>query len=86
VKGLQIKDLRVQWGEHVPAYFTHALECTNFDGVSIEGLDQQGVSAPAGKQAAVYLHDGKNASVHRIVSGIPGTIPLLEQKVTNRIK
>lgn len=86
VKGLQVKDLRVHWGEQVPGYFTHALECTNFDGVSIEGLRQQGVPAPAKKQPVVYLHDGKNASVHRIVSDVPGTTPLLQRNVVNAVK
>jgi parallel beta-helix repeat protein len=86
VQDLRVKDLRVQWGPHIPGYFTHALECTNFNGVSIEGLNQQGISTPEKKQPVVYLHDGKNASVRGIVSAIPGTIPLLQRNVVNITK
>jgi polygalacturonase len=36
VDGLAVRGLRVEWAPDVPAFFTHAIECENFEDVEIE--------------------------------------------------
>jgi hypothetical protein len=62
VERLAVRGLDVRWGEDPPAFFTHAVECEDFEDVSIERF--------RGRQAqvigsAIRLSRGKDAIVER---------------------
>jgi hypothetical protein len=86
IDGLVVRNFRVNWGGNMPSYFTHALECVHFKRVNIEGLEQRGTPTASKKQPVVYLHDGENARVDKVVSEGSGTPLLLQQKVVNAAK
>lgn len=69
VESLTARNVRVSWGAGLPAYFSHAMECTNFGTVTIDGLSEE---SPAGGQAihsaTVYAHDGGSVNVTNIHS------------------
>jgi len=89
VKGLVVRDLRVTWGKQLPDYFTHALECEHFSGVTIDGLDMRGSAVPSKRQSVVYLQTGEKANCRNIVAeqtgvaGAQGSPVLVEKKSVN---
>ena len=67
--GLVIRNMNVCWGSGLPAYFNHAVECTNFGTVTIEGLHEQFTKdSRAGSASTVCLHKGGAAHIKDISS------------------
>jgi parallel beta-helix repeat protein len=62
IDGLVIRNMNVSWGEGLPAYFNHVVECSDFEMLTIDGLHEQlPKEGKAGSGAAVYLtHGGTN--------------------------
>jgi len=67
--GLAIHNMNVSWGTGLPAYFNHAVECTNFGMVTIDGLHEECTKdSGAGSASTVYLHKGGTAYIRDITS------------------
>lgn len=58
VDGLDFRDLSVGWGTDMPAFFTSALECRHFQGLTIDGLDGSAASG-----AVLDLHNGSDVRI-----------------------
>lgn len=83
VKNLDIRNLQINWGQNISSYFTSAVECDDFNGVKISGLDERNLTAQIKNHSVIYLHNGQNADVKNIITeGIKRTL-LLQQKVIN---
>jgi len=65
---LSIKNMDVHWGKGLPSYFTHSIECGNFETITIDGLNEQTEDNNHQATPTVYLHDGKGANVKEISS------------------
>ena len=60
--------MNVHWGKGLPDYFTHAVECKNFDTVNIDGLYEQGTVYDNTGTSTIYLHKGKTSNVKEVTS------------------
>jgi hypothetical protein len=59
VDGLVIRQMDVYWEPGLPAYFTHAVECTNSGTVKIDGLNENfSKDSGTGSASTIYLHKG----------------------------
>ena len=65
---LAIRNMNVHWGKGLPDYFTHAVECKNFDTVNIDGLYEQGTVYDNTGTSTIYLHKGKTSNVKEVTS------------------
>ena len=73
MKNLAVRDLRVNWTEDRPAYFTEAFVCEQFEGLSVDGFWGRQASTSG---SAMRLSRGSHLSLNR-VSAAPGTDVLL---------
>jgi len=62
-RGLTIKGLKIEWGENLPEYMSHAIFCKEYLDLSISDFD--GKAAKAGIRA-IELDDWKNADLENI--------------------
>lgn len=62
IKGLSIKDFSVNWENSLPAFFTNAINCENFENIKIDGFTGSANAASA-KQPAIALQSGKVALI-----------------------
>ena len=60
VNGLVLQDLRVEWAADVPSFFTHAVECEDFEDVEIRRFRGRQAQKTG---AAIRLRRGKDAVV-----------------------
>ena len=51
---IMLKHCRINWGDHRPEYFTHALEAENVTGLQL--TDFTGTAAHAGREEAIIIH------------------------------
>ena len=65
---LVIRNMNVYWGKELPAYFTHAVECKNFESIIIDGLHEQLPADNNTGAATIYLHQGKTSDVKGVTS------------------
>jgi polygalacturonase len=80
---LTVSNVRVVWDQELPSYFNHAIECTNFGLVTVDGLSEQSpVGAKARNNATVYLHDGGSVRVTNVHSTDKKKLVVME-KLTN---
>ncbi len=69
VNGLSIRNLNVHWGEGLPDYFNHAVECSDFEMLTIDGLyEQLPADSKAGSGSTVYLSNGETDNIRDITS------------------
>ena len=62
VKGLHLRDFDLTWGAVKQPFFTHGVEISNFEGVTIENY--HGSAAPCNPKAyPISLHDGKKCEI-----------------------
>ena len=67
--GLEIRNMNIIWGKGLPSYFNHAIECTDYGRVIIEGVHEQiSKDSRAGAASTIYLHKGGHAYVKNITS------------------
>ena len=67
--GLQIRNLKVEWGPGLPSYFDHAIGCSNFENLFIDGVTEQGArDSQTVAASTIFLERGKAASVNNIIS------------------
>ncbi|MFI5188286.1 MAG: glycoside hydrolase family 28 protein [Chitinophagales bacterium] len=78
---LAIKNMMVHWGKELPDYFTHAVECENFENMIIDGLQEQAQDNKHVAATTVYLHKGKTSNVKGVTSTDSGkTLVLKDDK------
>lgn len=65
---LVIRNMHVRWGQGLPAYFTHAVDCENTEGVIVDGLREEVDGKAATRGTTVYLRGGKGARVTGVQS------------------
>jgi polygalacturonase len=67
--GLVIRNMIVCWETGLPSYFNHAVECTDFGTVTIDGVHERlPKDGHAGSASTVYLHKGGTAHIKNITS------------------
>lgn len=65
---LAIRNMNVHWGKGLPDYFTHAVECANFETVTIDGLHERLPGSSNTLMSTIYLHKGKTCDVKGVTS------------------
>jgi parallel beta-helix repeat protein len=65
---LVIRNMNVYWGNGLPDYFTHAVECTNFESLTVEGLHEKLPDKSNSGTSIIYLHKGKTSAVQGVTS------------------
>lgn len=69
INQLHIRDFSIHWKEGLPSYFRHTIECENFDGLSIDGLQE---FLPDDRKdlmgETIFLQKGRNEYLHKISS------------------
>ena len=65
---LSIKNMNVHWNNGLPSYFTHSIECTNFETITIDGLSEQTEDNNHRTTPTVLLEGGKRPNVKEISS------------------
>ena len=66
VDGLILKDVDIRWDNTLPAWFTNAIYCDNFQNLAISGLTASAGPNSAASEPVIALRDGKGA----VLSGI----------------
>jgi hypothetical protein len=62
VDGIRVRDVKLEWGDNLPDYFSSAIECEDFRNLDINGFE--GKQSPASKPAAtITLRDGHGISI-----------------------
>lgn len=75
VSGLSLRDVEVDWGKSLPAYYSDGLRIEDFDGLTIEGFS--GRQARFASGAAISLHNGTGVSITNS-RALPGTATFVE--------
>jgi hypothetical protein len=68
VKGLRVNDCTVRWGSVRERFYTHALEVTNFEDITIR--DVRGAAAPGTRLAPISLVDGSGVSLRGVTGDV----------------
>ncbi|HTB26294.1 MAG TPA: glycosyl hydrolase family 28 protein [Puia sp.] len=69
VGGLSIRNMNVNWGDGLPDYFDHAVECSGFENITIDGLHEKlSKDGKAGSGSTVYLTNGGTHDIRNISS------------------
>lgn len=75
-KDMVIEDLQVNWGKDLPDYWTNALYCTDFSGLTIDGF----IGTPAHPcLSAIELINGSDLTVTGLRPSCPG-VKMLNKK------
>ncbi len=75
-EGLKIMEFKVSWDKDVPLYMSHAIYCTGFSNLTIDGF----YGAPAdSKLAAIKLVNGKGTTLRNLRSS-DKNLKLIQQK------
>jgi polygalacturonase len=81
---LSVRNLAVHWGSGLPAYFTHAVECSGFESLTLDGVrEQPAKDGMAGSSSVVYLEKGGTAVLRDIFSTDAGKKPVLTDNSTH---
>ena len=65
---LIIRNMNVYWENGLPDYFTHAIECRNFETLTVDGLHEKLSEKDNNKASTIYLHKGKTSDVKGVTS------------------
>ena len=69
ISQLHIRDFSIHWKKGLPSYFRHAIECKNFDGLNIDGLQE---FLPDDRKDlmgnTIFLQKGRNEYLQKISS------------------
>lgn len=63
VDGLRIKGLDVRWDSGLPDFFTNAIYCDHFKGLTIEGFSGSAAPNSAATEPVIALHEGTGAFI-----------------------
>ena len=62
VDGFRVHDVRIEWGDGLPAYFSGAIECNHFQGLDIDGFDGRQAQL-SGAGPVIDLKQGDGVSI-----------------------
>ena len=65
---LAIRNMNVFWSNGLPDYFMHAVECENFENLTVNGLHENLTGNNNKEAATIYLHKGKTSDVKGVTS------------------
>ncbi len=65
---LTITNMNVHWGKGLPGYFTHAVECDDYENITIDGLHEQAEDDTHNLSATIYLHNSKTSNIKGVTS------------------
>ena len=68
VDNLSISNMNLFWANGLPDYFTHAVECENFENLTVDGLHENLTGKNNKEAATIYLHNGNTADVKGVTS------------------
>jgi len=68
VANLAIRNMNVFWANGLPDYFTHAVECENFENLTVDGLHENLTGHNNKEAATIYLNNGKTSYVKGVTS------------------
>jgi hypothetical protein len=63
-----IRNMNINWAKGLPSYFTHSVECKNFENVIIDGLHENLTGGNNTEMSTIYLHKGKTFNVKGVTS------------------
>jgi polygalacturonase len=63
-----IMNMNVNWGNGLPDYFSHAVECENFETLTVGGLHEKLFGKGNGGTPTIYLHNGKISDIKGVTS------------------
>jgi polygalacturonase len=63
-----IRNMNINWAKGLPSYFTHSVECKNFENVIIDGLHENLTGGNNTEMSTFYLHKGKTFNVKGVTS------------------
>jgi len=74
VDGLKIRNFKVEWGQGLPEFFTHGIQCEHFHNVVIDGFEGRQAQVDA-DQSALAITEGtglwlRNCSLRKSKSGV----------------
>ncbi len=75
---LTIRNMNVNWGKELPRYFTHSVECKNFENATIDGVHEQFSDNSNKATSVIYLHRGKTSGVKDITSTDVNRTPVIK--------
>ena len=78
-----IRNMNVYWGSGLPDYFTHAVECKNFETIVIDGLHEKTSANSKRTMPTIYLHKGKASVVKGVTSTIKNNKLLIKDNNDN---
>jgi polygalacturonase len=79
INGLFIKDLQVDWEEKLPGFFSNAIQCEDFQQLTIDGF--RGNAASINKPV-ISLTNGKDASINNAKATHKGSELLFKENVS----
>jgi hypothetical protein len=82
VRQLRLRDLAVKWPQDEPQFFTHAVQCDDFDRIVIEGLREES-GGRARHAATILLRRGSGAVVRNVSSEVPDVRLISQEHVSN---
>lgn len=68
VDNFTVRNTNVYWANNLPAYFTNAVECENFEAVNIDGLHEHLQDSSKRNIPVIYLHKGKDSNIKSITT------------------
>jgi len=69
VNGLSMKNFEVRWDGSLPDYFTNAVSCDHFQGLTIEGFKGSAAPGAVVAEAVIALKEGRQALIRDVRSG-----------------
>ncbi len=63
ISGLTIRDFELTWANTLPDYFSSAIECEDFRGLSVTGFEGRQAAAPSDSLAAIVLRRGTDVVI-----------------------
>jgi len=82
VDGLEISGLKVEWDDHLPAFFTHGIQCEFFRNIDIDGF-KGGPAHNNRKEAVIALNKGSKVSIRNCEAAEGTRVFLMHSEVTD---
>jgi hypothetical protein len=84
VDGLKLHNFEVEWGDKLPEFFTHAIECENFHNLEVDGFAGRQAQA-GGKSSTISLSNGSGVTIRDSVAAEGTQTFLADTGITGRI-
>ena len=67
VDGLKLLNFELEWGDKLPKFFSHGIECENFHNLQVDGFVGRQAEV-AGKNSAISLSNGSGVTIRNSVA------------------